>query len=43
MIDGLKFIRQNTDGSIAEVRADDHADTPFDTEDDFNTNSVNHE
>ena len=40
MIDGLKFIKQNSDGSINDVRADDHPTTPFDTEDDFNTNSV---
>ena len=40
MIDGLKFIQQDAQNNITDVRADDDDNHPFDTDDDFNKNSI---
>ena len=40
MIDGLKFIQMDSANNITGVIADDHDTNPFDTEDDFNKNSI---
>ena len=40
MIDGLKFIKEDKDNDSLSVIANDHEDRPFDTEDDFDKNSI---
>ena len=40
MINGLKFIKKDTDGNITDVKADDDDNYNFDTEDDFIKNAT---
>mgnify|MGYP000061913380 CR=1 FL=1 len=40
MIDGLKFIKKDTNGNITDVKADDDDNYNFDTEDDFIKNAT---